>query len=110
MSLHECQQDGVGLVNRQHSVDAVGECLHGPTSGRGPHAIEFARVAPDALEFLLELTSDGVATAAGRAAGRGPQDVSQGSVMVTTVGSIKENGGSVDCADADLPDNNGLDL
>ena len=63
MTLHERQQDAVGLVNRQHGVDPLYESLHGPTGRRGPHAVEFAPVAPDALEFLLELASDGVAAA-----------------------------------------------
>jgi hypothetical protein len=63
MALHKREQDAVWLVNRQHSVDALHESLHRPTSRCGPHAVEFVPVASDAPEFLLELATDGVTAA-----------------------------------------------
>jgi hypothetical protein len=63
MALHQCQQDAVGFIGRQLSVDALGESFHGSTSGRSPHSVEFTRIASDALEFLLQLAPDGIAAA-----------------------------------------------
>jgi hypothetical protein len=63
IALHQRQQDAIGYIGRELGVDAVGESLHGLARGLGPRAVEFARIAPDALEFFLELASDGIAAA-----------------------------------------------
>ena len=49
LALHHGEQYGVGLLDRQGGVDAIGEGLHGPARRGRPRAVELAVVAADAL-------------------------------------------------------------
>ena len=60
MPLHHGEQYGVGLLDWQGGVDAVGEGFHGAARQGRPHAVELAFVATDALQLLLQLARERV--------------------------------------------------
>src|SRR6185436_10162575 len=53
VSLNKCQQNAVGLVGRQSSIDPIDEGLHRLTGRPRPHAVELTVITADAFELLL---------------------------------------------------------
>jgi hypothetical protein len=56
--LHQCQEDDVGLLDGQRSVNMIGKGLHGPAYRRRPHTVDFALIAADALELQLNFSCE----------------------------------------------------
>ena len=61
LALHQDEQNGIGLLDRQDGVETVSERLHGPACGRRPDTVQPACVAADASQLFLQLPRERVA-------------------------------------------------
>ena len=58
ITLHQCEQDMVGLLGGQRGVDPVREGFHRLARRRRPYAVALAFVAPDPRKLALQLAAE----------------------------------------------------